>query len=380
MAIAVCVLVAGAGRAVFGARSNDLLQVHGWLAYWISDRANPYADIFAVNYPPHAFVVLSWLGLVPATAAPVLWALLNVVLAPVVSWLFVRGLPLDRAERMVLAAMLTSWGAVLSGLWMGQFTLLSVAFGLFAIRAANRPLLSGVLLACALIKPHVAVVFVFWAAYARRWRMLGAAGAAMLAGLLMMAMWARTSPVAIVESWIAVLSWQFGGASPTAGSTAAWPMLVSWVGAANAGEVRIWGLVIGGLALLGFLRARVASSGNTCLPIALAGALSLAALFHRRYDMILLAPAFCALWLVARKQAAERRWLLPVLLAVHAALVVEIPWAWQVWVGPAAVPDTAWDWIAVNFDRVLVLAVGALVLAFRNEIDLFCGIRKERLQ
>jgi hypothetical protein len=114
--------------------------------------------------------------------------------------------------------------------------------------------------------------------------------------------------------------------------------------------------------------------------MALAGALSLAALFHRRYDMILLAPAFCALWPVARKQADERRWLLPVLLGVHVALVVEVPWAWLVWVGPNAVPQTALGWIAVNFDRLLVLALGALVLAFRNEIDLFCGNRKERLQ
>jgi hypothetical protein len=376
--IAACVLVAGAWRALSGERSNDVLLVHSWITHWLAGHANPYTDLRAVNYPPHAFIVLSWLGLLPKAMVPIVWTALNVATAPLVAWLFVSSVPLAHRERLLLAAMLTSWGAVLSGLWMGQFTLFSMALGLLAMRSVDRPVLSGTLLACALIKPHVAIVFAFWAVCGRRWRVLGVATGVIALGLCGMAAWARLWPTEVVESWLAVLVWQFGGLQPSVGSTAAWTLFVPILSDDPAGYLRTAGLVAGAGALLWTLYSRRAGSRCGCLPLAVASVVSLATLFHRRYDMILLAPAFVALWVVARQGGHARRWLLGVLLAMHLALVIEVPWAWQVWAGPAVQPASAGGWMAVHFDRFLVLGVGVLVFAFRNQIDLLCG-PKERL-
>jgi hypothetical protein len=367
--MAIVVLVFGAWRAVAGTRSDDLLQVWSWIAYWIAERANPYTGVPDVNYPPHAFVVLAWLGLVPKAVAPWLWAVINVGLAPVVAWLFVRDLPLDRGERNLLAAMLLSWGAVLSGLWMGQFTLLSIAAGLVALRRTHRPVVTGALLACALIKPHVGVAFALWMLLKGRWRPLWWAGGFMVAGLIVMAAWARTSPVTIVTSWLSILVMHFGGADPTTGSTAFWSALEPLVGPAAAALLRNWGFAAGVLALAFVLRARQSRAGADQVMLALTCTLVLATLFHRRYDMILLAPAFAALWLVARATNPPASWLFPVLLVVHVTLVAELPWVWRLSMGPDADPATLLDWMALHFDRLLVLTVGVLVLRFRHAID-----------
>lgn len=363
LAVIVAALAVGAGvvRAVSGVRSDDLLQVHSWLVYWMFEAANPYTGIVAVNYPPHAFVVLAPLALIPASVVPVVWAVLNAMLAPVVSWWLIRDWPIRRDERVLVTALVTSWNAVMTGIWMGQFTLLSLLFGVVALRTMPLPWLAGALLAASAIKPHVGIIFLGWALVRGHYRALMTAALWGLMGLVVMAFWAGASPVEIVQTWLDVLAWMFGGVRPQQGVTAWWGLIADWVPGSvhsllgNGGALA--GLVVLGLAL------RVVAPRDTTgrVTLALIALWSLATLFHRRYDLILLAPAFACLWVAVRDAETPSRWQWAGLIVLHVALVVDVPWVWQLVQGGRANPAGPLSWVAMHFDRLLVLAAAVAV-------------------
>lgn len=368
LAIAVAAFTVGAGvvRAVSGARSDDLLQVHSWLVYWLFESANPYTGVTAVNYPPHAFIVLGPLGLIPQSVVPVVWAALNAILAPVVAWWLVRDWPMSRHDRVIVTALVTSWNAVMTGIWMGQFTLLSILFGLVGLRTIQTPWIAGAWLAASAIKPHMGVIFLGWALVRGHYRALLSASLWAAAGLVAMSLWAQTSPVTIVQTWLGVLAWMFGADSPQRGVTEWWGLIEHRLPMASAGLMRTAG-ALAGVALLAIaLRKMVPRDPTGRITLALLSLWSLATLFHRRYDLILLAPAFAWLWVSARHRRVPRRWPWAALLALHVALVIDIPWAWQVYHGPQATTAGPLAWLALQCDRLLILGTIVAVWMVRD--------------
>lgn len=351
-------VVVGAGvlRAVAGNRSDDLILVHSWLVYWLHLTANPYTGATAVNYPPHAFIVLGPLALMSKDVVVLVWACVNAVLAPLVSWALVRDWPLEKHDRVIVTALVTSWNAVLTGIWMGQFTTLAILFGVAGLRTVQSPWRSGALLAASAIKPHIGVIFLLWVLVRGHYRVLVTAALWCLVGLLAMAAWARTSPVVVVQTWLDVLSWMFGGNSLQRGVTEWWGLIEAFLPSRMAGTLRVAGAIAGIVLLGAAVRRTMFRDPTGRVALGLIALWSLATLFHRRYDLILLAPAFACLWGAARGASDGRRWWVGLAL-LHVALLVDVPWAWQLYYGPHARPNGPLAWLAVNFDRLTILAV-----------------------
>jgi hypothetical protein len=212
-------------------------------------------------------------------------------------------------------------------------------------------------------------VFLVWALVRGHYRALLAAAALSAGALVVVAAWANTSPLDIVETWLGVVRRMFGAASPQRGVTEWWGLIEAWVPASAAGGLRATGAVAGGAVLWLALRAIRGRDPAGHAALACIALWSLATLFHRRYDLILLAPAFVCLWVAARKErrASRRTWMWILIVSLHVALVIDIPWAWQLYYGPQARPTGPLSWLAVHFDRLLILAVAAALWdQFRN--------------
>jgi hypothetical protein len=356
--VAVLTIAAGVIRASAGSRSDDLLLVHGWLQQWLSTGTNPYTSSPGVNYPPHAFVLLAPVGLIPRDIAPVVWAVLQAAMAPLTAWWLVREWPMTRIDRVIVVAFVTSWNSVMTGIWMGQFTLLATLCGLRALQQIDRPWTGGFWLCASTFKPHMGVIFVLWAIARGHWRTVAAGGLWGTLLLLVLAYSTQTHPITIVTTWLDVVAWMFGGSSPQRGITEWWGLLEPVLPTASVGLVRIAGSVAGVLVLAFALRRTRAVDRTGRIALAIIAIWSLATLFHRRYDLFLLAPAMAGLWVALRNDPAtsRRHWVL--WMGVHLALLVDVPWTWQVYYGPHAQPMGPLAWLCVHFDRLLVIGVG----------------------
>src|SRR5256885_5308021 len=161
-------------------QSQDLETVRIWVSTWLWQGSNPYLlpSGLTANYPPHAITFLSPLALIPQGWAVVVWSLLNVALAPAIGFVAFRVMNPDAPRRAALLPCLLflTWAGLRVGLGNGQFSLLMLGFGVFAVwQSERRPLLSGLLLALALMRPHVGGAFFCWGLPARSWKPVFAA-------------------------------------------------------------------------------------------------------------------------------------------------------------------------------------------------------------
>ncbi len=146
---------------------------------------NLYATDEMPNYPPHAIVALSPLGILPHTWAVRAWGILNLglaLLAPVLAVRIVR--PRSTWPTVALPIlMFLCWGGFRTLL---QFSLVTLVFGLLSMKLADRrPVWSGLCLGLALMKPQMAAPFVLWAVFTRRVRVVATGVAVVIAGLLL---------------------------------------------------------------------------------------------------------------------------------------------------------------------------------------------------
>jgi hypothetical protein len=205
--LAVLNLAAGVVIASSPERQSDLDMMRGWGRAWLVDGIDIYApgDITDPDYPPHAIVALTPLWLTPQDWAVPLWAAANLMFAVVAVALAVR---LARPH-LTLPGVLLPWLMLLC--WGGfrtllQFSLLTLVAGLLAMRlAARRPALGGVCLGLALMKPQMAVPFVVWVVFARRWRTLAFAVVTVGMGFLVYCLRVAANPLAVVERYAEIL-------------------------------------------------------------------------------------------------------------------------------------------------------------------------------
>jgi hypothetical protein len=378
LAIAALNVCWGALTAIRPGHSQDLSSIHIWLRTWLWQGSSPYylPDYIVANYPPHAIVALSPLALLPEAWVAVVWAALNFLLAPLVCYLAFRIFKPDASWRDALlpCAMFLAWAGLRTGLANGQFTLLVLGLGLLAfLFEEKRPLLGGLFLALALMKPHIGGVFLLWALFTKRWRMMLVACVLMGFGVCLYALRLMESPLASVRDYLSVLQHQFGRGADVQGSTALRvvelrPLIALFV------HNEAWGnrlhqlllvVLLGCAALVALLKSRLKRAQHDAAVLLLCCLWLLMSVFHNPYDTILLLPILMGLWAVAVPHPAKPKlWTdQAALWVLQLAMVLELPGIW--WKLSKAYDLSAYNWagaLFANFDRVLVLGLFVFIL------------------
>jgi hypothetical protein len=353
--MAVLNLAAGVWVSTWPDRQSDLDAVQRSGQEWLVHGANIYESAEgAIDYPPHAILILSPLALVPPTTAFAMWSIANLALAILAVYLCVRTAAGNAALSTLLApmAMCLCWGGFRTLL---QFTLLSLTCAVASMRTAgSRPVWSGVLLGLALMKPQVALPFVLWSLFTRRWRTVSIAAAAVALGVGLYCLRAQRNPLHVVVGYLAALRGLYTGPDSLSGLSEMRPLIALAV--ADSTIVDGLAATCAGALLLAVcaLASREARSRPTImisLP-ALAAVWSLLAFRHLTYGFILLLPVTAMLlWLKDEATEVNR---IRIMWWLQAALMVDLPMLGR-WLEPF-VPSNLGT-VLSHADRLLALAL-----------------------
>jgi hypothetical protein len=307
--------------------------------------ARPVRDTTPSVYPPTAFVALTPLAAADWPVARALWAGANVlfVLAAVAMAARLAGVRLASRHGAAVALTLLAtlpWG---TGIMMGQTAAVVVCLGCAAtlLLGRGRSVPAGVLLGLAVaIKPQLAGAFVLYALWTRQWR--AAATAAVVASAFAGgAVWHLRGQPDWRANWVSNLK------------LAATPGGVNDAGPAN--EIRYqlahlhvlarsvidrppiaqaiaWGAAgVLGVAFLaaGVRRRRRGAQADRLLELSCLIAVTFLPVYHRAYDLWLLAP--CVAWCVREwLSGGPRRALAAAALAAVVAVLYAGPLAYHV--------------------------------------------------
>ncbi len=157
---------------VADAHSDAYWEIRQWLEIWRTGGTDIYPlRVLGVDYPPHAIIILWPLLGIPRSVAGDTYAILNVFMCGVSTWLLVSVMSrlmtvsLTRLERTTYVLMLLAWSSVRVSIWSGQTTPLVLLLLCLSLRMADRfPIAAGIVLGLGTLKPHVAMGFllVFW--------------------------------------------------------------------------------------------------------------------------------------------------------------------------------------------------------------------------
>ena len=334
MALGAASLVTAAVVALTRGRMQDYHEVRAWFAAWDFGAANPYLrPDLDVDYPPHAFLLLAPIGLLPeGLGGQLAYLLFNLAMTVAAAHLLVRwsaGLArvsLRRDQIWALTGMVLALGTTRASLWLGQTIALAVCLSLVAMRLADRrPVWAAVALSLASFKPHIAVGFALILLLTGRVRLL--LYAAVLGGALftLFGLTVGSPPAEMVAIYLANLDRLYSGARHVMSVTSlregfdamAGPVLGLRLHVAASAAALVW-------LVLGSRRAGARRNGD--LLVAAACLLwALIALPHQRHSLILLLPAWwSAIWPPAGflGGARTRQWI--VLVAVSLT-VLDLP-------------------------------------------------------
>jgi len=352
-------LAAGLAVATWPERQTDLGTVRRWGREWLVDGHSPYEiSNEAPDYPPYAIAFLSPLALLPDRLAPSIWALVNLCLAPIAAYLAVRwARPRDALPAVAVPVlMFLCWGGFRTLL---QFSLLSTALGLLAMRLSARgSLASGLALGVALIKPQVAAPFFFWALFERRMATAAAALLTLAAGSAAFCVRAGENPVDLVGRYVRILRSFYAGDAIMVGLSELRPLAA--LATSNTAVVDAVAMAVG-IVLLGLVCALGVKEGAGGAPVAysapaLAAVWSLLTFYHLTYGFIVLLPA-AALLLPAghRPERGLRAWTFWIL---QTTLMVDVPGTWRR-LGPILGLHARLDAAMPHVDRAVILFAGA---------------------
>jgi hypothetical protein len=360
--MAIINLATGLFIATQPGRNSDLLTIRSWAAAWLTNGANLYGDRIA-DYPPNAIVTFAPLAFLSASHLMLVWAMLNVAMALLATFLAVRtvrpgGSPRDAATP---ATMFLCWGGFRTLL---QFSLFCLVCGLMAITCSRRrPVWSGISLALAMAKPQIGLPFMLWLLFTRRLRILGVAAAALITEFGVFCLRAQADPIKVIAGYAETLRGSYMGDGSMAGLAQLRPLIAATItggGGADALAVAIALALLVFVCWLGLAEARRGHAQLYGAP-ALAGAWSLLTFYHLTYGFILLLPAAALLLLdVDEKTAVSRRrtfWMLQL------GLMVDVPGLWR-GLGPRLNAPTWLTLVIMNADRVLMMLLFAALAAF----------------
>ncbi len=360
-------LSAGVVVASWPERQSDLDTMRRWGRQWLVSGVNVYATGGeAPDYPPHALVALSPLGVLSDGWAVPVWAALNLALAVSAPWLAVRTVrPAATLSSAALPmAMFLCWGGFRTLL---QFSLVTLTLGLLAmVLADKRPRLSGVCLGLALMKPQMAVPFLLWAVFTRRLRVAAVAGAVAIGGVALFCLRAHADPVGLILRYAAILHAFHMGDAILTGLSDLRPLIVlaaPSTAIADALAAAIALLMLSGICILGSVEGRRRQTALYSAP-PLAALWSLLTFYHLTYGFLLLLPVAALLILANDSRTSTFRvWMFGVL---QLALMVDVPGMWRRFGHYFEAPDMVIALFA-HFDRALMLVTFACVAALSLE-------------
>ena len=323
-------------------RAADFNTVRRWTREWLLAGRDLYAlRQEGTDYPPHAIVALSPLGLLPERAGIALWATLNLILAVGTPYLAVRFVRprAGRREIVYLTILFLCWSGTKTLL---QFSLVTLTLGLAAcVLADRRPVVSGVLLGLSLMKPQIAAPFVLWSLFTRRWKVVGVSVCAIAVGTALFCLRAGADPLDMAAAYARTLRLFYTGDRAMSGLTQVRPVFS-----------------IAFLALICVAGVRDATSRDRVVYAApaMVAVWSLMTFYHLTYGFVVLLPTASVLLLsedpATRRQRHVLFWIL------QAGLVVDVVLLWRR-ARPFIPRLEAAGGFVMNVDRLFILFIAA---------------------
>jgi hypothetical protein len=337
MALGLVSLAAAAAVALIPGYMQDFAEVRGWFAVWRFGAGNPYLRLdLDVDYPPHAFLVLAPIGLLPEGLAGLVgYLMFNLVATVTAAYLLARwsttltGLRFTHDQIWALAGMVLAMGTTRSSIWLGQTIAIAMCLTLVAMLLVDRrPAWAALALAVASFKPHVVIAFGLALLLMGRLRVLLLAGVMSGALFVLFGLTVGSPPFEMVALYLANLDRLYRGTSHVLSVTSLREVFDAVAGDPIVG-LRLHSLVAAGtLAWLLVAAWRSRRSRSRELLVAASCLLwSLIVLPHQRHSLVLLAPALWAvLWPETGcvKSAGGRRLMVALTVIV---IVVDVPLA-----------------------------------------------------
>ena len=306
MALGAASLAAAAVVALTPGRMQDYHEVREWFAAWGFGAANPYLRLdLDVDYPPHAFLLLAPIGLLPeGLGGRLAYLLFNLATTVAAAYLLVQwsaGLArvTFRPDQIrALTGMVLALGTTRASLWLGQTIALAVCLSLVSMRLADRrPVWAALALSLASFKPHIVVGFALILLLTGRVRLLIYAAVLSAALFTVFGLTVGSPPAEMVAIYLANLDRLYSGAAHVMSVTSlregfdaiAGPVLGLRLHVAASAAALAW-IVFGA-------RRGTARGGGELLVAAACLLWALMALPHQRHSLILLVPAWwAAIW------------------------------------------------------------------------------------
>ena len=353
---------AGVALATHPNRWADLQTIRLWTGQWLFAGKDLYASASSgTDYPPHAIVALSPLSLLPQSFAVPVWAALNIGMAALAGYLAARFVRprVSLADALYLTLLFLCWSGTRTLL---QFSLLTLVFGLAAVVLADtRPAWSGVCLGLSLMKPQIALPFLLWTVFRRRWQSAAIAILLVAAGTGLFCLRASANPLNVAIRYAQILRLYFNGEIAMQGIAQLRPLFAQ-IGRGAGIELATAAIVLPLLAMICVEGFRQTNSPSRVMYMApgLAGIWSLLTFYHLTYGFVVLLPIAAVLLLEEDDASLKDRRI--VFWTLQPALMIDVPGAWRrfgaLW---SRVPIL--DDVFENFDRFAMLFLFAAVAA-----------------
>lgn len=363
-ALALLNLAAGSVLASQENRTTDLESMMRWGREWLVHRTDVYQPADSgTDYPPHAIVLLSPLGLIPRTAAILFWSFFNLCLACVAPYLAARFYRPHAPFRVVLLPILMflCWGGLRTLL---QFSLLALTLSMLTLTLADRrPMARGTVLGLALMKPQVALPVFCWALFTRRWKVVITSVAVVAGGFAIYCVWAYADPFFVIRRYTSILARYHTGEALLAGVSELRPAIRALVTDVSDVDAIAGSFALGlfaGICVAGFQEGSVRQRVLYAAP-PLVACWSLLTFYHLTYGFVVLLPV---MMLLALKDGECSRLRMALFWVLQIGMMIDVP-------GLARRAGLSGGLLGTSLshvDRVLILFVfgGLVVLAWQE--------------
>ncbi len=358
-ALALLNMAAGIVLVMQPDRWSDLDSVMRWGRAWLVDGTNVYAvPNTLVDYPPHAVVLLSPLGVLPFAVALPFWVTANlafVFLAPYFAARFFQPHAPFRTLLLPILMFASWWGAHT----FVQFSLLALALSMAALmRADPSPAVSGVCLGLALMKPQVSLPVFLWTLFTRRWKIAAIALGVVAGGTALFCGRAHANPAEVARLYLSILATYHTGNAILTGASELRPLIhlyVSDLSRLDAIAATVALGLLGGISVAGFQEGLVHRRLLYAAP-PLVACWSLLTFYHLSYGFVVLLPVLMLLVFDDGNRTRVRNtvfWLLQI------GMMLDAP-------GIARRANLSLP----HADRILILLIlsGLIVLAWRESL------------
>ena len=347
-------------------RLYDLESIMRWGWYWLVAGTDIYEPgrWGASDYPPNAIVLLSPLGLLPLGLAHPVWMLLNLAMAVVAPYYAARFFRPHDPYRVIALPMLMflCWGGMRT---LTQFTLTALTCSMVAMAMANRrPMLSGVWLGVAMMKPQVAVPVFLWSVFTRRWAVVSSSLAVVATLVAVFCMHADAHPIGMAARYVEILAIHHTGESTLAGVSELRPLIYQLVSSVSEVDAIASSIALGllaGICVMGFQEGAARKHVLYAAP-PLVACWALMTFYHLTYGFVILLPV---MMLLALNDAAASPLRKTLFWTLQLGMMFDIPGISR----RAGLDGTAfYTNVLFHADRalMLVLFVGLVALAWRE--------------